>query len=139
MRYLFIFIERYLRALRGLASFLILFALCGCSGHLIHHWQETSRDYTYIDFSRNPSPYKFSGRVGGEHTTYLKVLGFKGDHFTIEMQQVGDAGFSVHGEGATVYKKDKITHVISEATDALITVEISALSYGDYVLTITPE
>lgn len=77
MRYFFIPRERYLQALLGLASFLILFTLFGCSGHLIHRWQETSRDYTYIDYSRTPSPFKFSGQVGGEHTTYVKILGLE--------------------------------------------------------------
>jgi hypothetical protein len=123
----------------GLASFLILFTLSGCTGQLIHHWQETSRDYTYIDFSRNPSPYKFSGQVGGEHITYVKVLGFKGDHFTVAMQQEGDAGFIVYGEGVTVRQRAGIAHVKTEATDSLFTIQISALSYGDYVLTITPK
>lgn len=139
MRHLFSPTKRYLQAFLGLAAFLILFTLCGCSGHLIHHWQETSRDYSYIDFARNSSPYTVSSRVGGEHITYVKILGFKGDHFTVEMQQEGNAGFIVHGEGATVSKKGKITHVLIEATDTLVMIEISALSYGDYVLTITPK
>ncbi len=125
------------RALRCLASALFILSLCGCTGHLIHQRQETSRDYTYIDFSRNPSPYRFRGRVGGEHSTFVKVLGFKGDRFTVELQQDGDAGFIVYGEGVIIQRGTAISDVIIEATDALLTVEISAYSYGDYVLTIT--
>ena len=127
------------RALRGLASFVCICSLCGCGGHLIHHWQETSRDYTYIDFSRNSSPYQFRGQVGGEHSTLVKALGFQGDRFTVEMQQEGDAGFSVYGEGVVVHRTAAMTKVLVEAKDSLFTVEISALSYGDYVLTISKE
>ncbi|OEU61455.1 MAG: hypothetical protein BA870_09030 [Desulfuromonadales bacterium C00003094] len=137
MRPTFISQDRCQRVMRWLAASLLTFTLCGCTRHLIHHWQETSRDYTYIDFSRNPSPYKFSGQVGGEHTTYLKVLGFKGDHFTIAMQQEGDAGFTVYGEGLVTRRTAMIHDVIIEGTDALLTIEISAYSYGDYVLTIS--
>ncbi len=127
------------RTIRYLASFLLIVILCGCTGHLIHHWQETSRDYTYIDFARDPSPYRFRGQVGGEHSTFVKVLGFQGDRFTVELQQDGDAGFIVYGEGVVVRRTTEITQVMTEATDALFTVEISALSYGDYLLTITKQ
>lgn len=127
------------RATPCLASILLLVSLCGCTGHLIHHWQETSRDYSYIDFSRNPSPYRFKSQVGGEHSTFVKVLGFQGDRFTVELQQNGDAGFIVYGEGVVVRRMAEITQVMTEATDALFTVEISAVSYGDYLLTITKQ
>lgn len=127
------------RALLCLACFVFICSLSGCDGHLIHHWQETSRDYTYIDFSRNSSPYKFKGQVGGEHSTFVKALGFQGDRFTVEMQQAGDAGFTVYGEGVLVHRTAAMTKVLVEAKDSLFTVEISALSYGDYVLTISKE
>ncbi len=127
------------QTIRSLTSFLLIAILCGCTGHLIHHWQETSRDYTYIDFSRNPSPYKFSGIVGGEHSTFVKVLGYHGDRFSVAMQQEGDASFNVYGEGVTLRRTGEITQVMTEATDALFTIEISAMTYGDYRLTITKQ
>ena len=126
-------------AMRWLTAALLTFTLCGCTGHLIHHWEETSRDYTYIDFSRNPSPYRFSGIVGGEHSTFVKVLGYHGDRFTVAMQQEGDASFNVYGEGVTLRQKGEITQVMTVATDALFTVEISAMTYGNYRLTITKQ
>ena len=55
------------------------------------------------------------------------------------MQQEGDAGFSVYGEGVVVHRTAAMTKVLVEAKDSLFTVEISALSYGDYVLTISKE
>ncbi len=127
------------QTIRSLAYFLLIAILCGCTGHLIHHWEETSRDYTYIDFSRDPSPYKFSGIVGGEHSTFVKVLGYHGDRFTVAMQQEGNATFNVYGEGVTLRRTGEITQVTTVATDDLFTVEISAMTYGDYLLTITKQ
>lgn len=124
------------RVFPGLGSLLLLFVLSGCADHVIYHQQKTSRDYTYIDFSRNSSPYLFRGQVGGEHMSFIKVLGFQGDRFTVTMRQSGDAGFTVYGEDACVRRSGTTAEVAIKAIDALFVIEISALSYGDYELEI---
>jgi len=98
-----------------------------------------SRDFTYVEFSRDKTPYNHQGLVGGEHSTYIKVLGFEGDCFTVEMQQKGDAGFTVFSKGGRVERDRLFYRVTVIAPSDLFTIEISALSYGDYVLTITKE
>ena len=123
---------------------LILFTLfaftAGCSNrHIIHQQVALSRDFTYVELSRNTTPYVHRGQVGGEHSTYIKVLGFYGDCFTVEMQQKGNAGFTVFSEGVRIEQHKSFYRVVVNAPSDLFTIEISALSYGDYVLTITKE
>lgn len=126
--------------LRLLALFSLIVFIAGCSNrHIIHQQATVSRDFTYVEFSRDRTPYIHQGRVGGEHSTYIKVLGFKGDCFTVEMQQEGDAGFTVFSEGGQVERERSLYRVTVIALSDLFTIEISALSYGDYVLTITKE
>lgn len=96
-----------------------------------------SQDFTYVELSRDTTPYVHRGQVGGEHSTYIKVLGFYGDGFTVEMQQEGDAGFTVFGEGVRIERDKSSYRVTVNAPSDLFTIDISALSYGDYVLTIT--
>lgn len=125
--------------LRLLALLFLFLVLCGCSRHLIYQRAETSRDFTYIDFSRNSAPYIHQGQVGGEHSTFIKVLCFEGDHFSIGMEQQGDAGFTVYGEGVRVDRDQSIYAVTIDAPETLFIVDVSAVSYGDYVLTISKE
>lgn len=115
---------------------LLLLVLSGCAEHVLYHQQGTSRDYTYIEFARNSSPYIFRGQVGGEHMTFVKVLGFQGERYTVAMRQDGDADFSVYGEGVRVLRKGATAEVEIIAIDALFEIEISALSYGDYELVV---
>lgn len=112
----------------------------GCSNrHIIHQQVALSRDFTYVEFSRDTTPYVHRGQVGGEHSTYIKVLGFEGDCFTVKMQQKGDAEFTVFSEGGQVEREKSLYRVTVNAPSDLFTIDISALSYGDYVLTITKE
>jgi hypothetical protein len=121
-----------------LVALLVLTAGCS-SRHIIHQQVAMSRDFTYIEFSRDTTPYIHRGPVGGEHSTFIKVLGFEGDCFTIEMQQKGDAGFTVFSEGGQVERDKSLYKVTINAPSDLFTIDISALSYADYVLTITKE
>ena len=132
-------INPYRSVLRFLAALFILFTLYGCARHVVHQRDETSRDFTYISFSQETSPYVHKGQVGGEHSTFVKVLGFAGDRFTVKMQQQGDAGFTVYGEGVLINRDKSIFNISVDAADTLFTVEVSALNYGDYTLTITPK
>ena len=128
------------RSLRFLILLASLAFTAGCSNrHIIYQHVALSRDFTYVELSRDTTPYVHQGQVGGEHSTYIKVLGFEGDCFTVEMQQKGDAGFTVFSEGGRVEKDRSFYRVAVNAPSDLFTIEISALSYGDYVLTITKE
>lgn len=128
------------RFLRLLVLFTLLIFTAGCSSrHIIYQQAVVSRDFTYVEFSRDSTPYIHHGQVGGEHSTYIKVLGFKGDCFTVEMQQEGDAGFTVFSEGVQVERQRSFYRVTVIALSDLFTVEISAFTYGDYVLTIIKE
>ena len=130
-------VARFLRLLILLA---LLAFTAGCSNqHIIHQQGALSRDFTYVELSRDTTPYVHQGLVGGEHSTYIKVLGFEGDCFTVEMQQKGDAGFTVFSEGGRVERDKSFYRVTVNAPSDLFTIKISALSYGDYVLTITKE
>lgn len=126
-------------AIRLLALLCLILALSGCTRHIIHQRTDTSRDYTYIEFSRSKAPYTHQGQVGGEHTTFIKVLGFEGDRFAVEMQQQGDVGFTVYGEGVRIARNMSAYSVNVDAPETFMTVEISALSYGEYILTISKE
>ncbi len=124
--------------LKLLALTALLVFIPGCSNrHIIYHQTALSRDYTYVTFSRDTAPYVHQGQVGGEHSTFIKVLGFQGDCFTIEMQQKGDAGFTVYTEGGQIEQGGSLYRVSVNALSDLFTIEISALNYGDYALTIT--
>ncbi len=130
----------FARPLRLLGLFTFLVFISGCSSrHIIHQQVALSRDFTYVEFSRDTTPYIHRGQVGGEHSTFIEVLGFEGDCFTIEMQQKGDAGFTVFSEGGQVEREKSLYRVTVNAPSDLFTIDISALSYGDYVLTITKE
>lgn len=120
--------------------FSLLVFIAGCSNrHIIHQQVALSRDFTYVEFSRDTTPYIHRGQVGGEHSSYIKVLGFEGDCFIVAMQQKGDAGFTVFSEGGRVERDKSHYKVTVIAPSDLFTIEISALSYGDYVLTIAKE
>lgn len=124
--------------LRLLIFFTLFSLITGCSNqHIIHQQVALSRDFTYVELSRDTTPYIHRGQVGGEHSTYIKVLGFYDDCFTVEMQQKGDAGFTVFGEGVRTERDKSSYRVTVNAPSDLFTIQISALSYGDYVLTIT--
>ena len=126
------------RILRLLILFTLLAFTAGCSNrHIIHQQIALSRDFTYVEFSRDKTPYIHQGQVGGEHSTYIEVLGFEGDCFTVEMQQKGDAGFTVVSEVSRVERDRSFYSVTVDAPSDLFTVRVSAISYGDYFLTIT--
>lgn len=130
----------FARPLRLLVLFTLLVFTAGCSSrHIIHQQVALSRDFTYVEFSRDTTPYVHRGQVGGEHSTYIKVLGFEGDRFTVKMQQQGDAGCTVFSEGGQVERDKSLYRVSVNAPSDLFTIRISALSYGDYILTITKE
>lgn len=55
------------------------------SNHLLKHVEALSRDYFYINLSRDTVSYKHQTIVGGEHENHYFILGFEDDIFTIKL------------------------------------------------------
>ena len=106
------------------------------SAQVIHRFEKVSRDFTYVAFSRDASPYIHKGKVGGEHSTFIRVLGFEGDVFLVKMKKTGDAGYAVYGEGVQIERQGLWKRVCVKSESALFTVDISAMTYGEYRLLI---
>jgi hypothetical protein len=77
--------------------------------HLLKHIEMLSRDYFYIDFSRDDSKYEQRSAVGGEHGTHYYILGFERDIFSI----------SIYSEDENVgyVPKDNSYKILSEHWD----------------------
>lgn len=119
-----------------------MLVLSGCApSHILHYREDVSRDFTTITFSGNSSPFRHKAQVGGEHMSFVNVLGFEGDVFLVELTaEMGDVGCSVSGEGIVVEpdpagdNKQTVTIVGGEV---LFSVGVSAYPYGEYVLQIS--
>lgn len=118
---------------------LICFLFSGCSpSHILHYKEDVSRDYTYIDFSRNPSPFQVTSFVGGEHTRYIKILGFEGDKFIVELTPAqGNTMFSISGQGFDTRQiHDGMKTVLVRDVETIISIALSAHPDGEYTLNI---
>lgn len=120
----------------------VLFSGCTPS-HVLHHHDDVSRDYTYITFSRNQSPYRLEAQVGGEHISSVTVLGFEGEIYEVELDsRVGDVDCYISGEAIDV---DRDPAMINKRTvtvlgrGCLFSVELSAHPYGEYILSISKQ
>lgn len=120
----------------------VLFTGCVPS-HVLHHHDDVSRDYTYITFSRNRSPYRLESQIGGEHVSSFRVLGFEGDIYQVEIDsRVGDVDCYISGEGIHVERDpatiNKQTVTVLER-DCVFSVALSAYPYGEYMLRISKQ
>lgn len=120
----------------------VMFTGCAPS-HVLHHYDDVSRDYTYITFTKNRSPYRLESQVGGEHISSVTVLGFEGDIYQVELDsRVGDVDCYISGKGIRVegdpdtINKQMVTVL---GRDCLFAVELSAYPYGEYTLSITKQ
>lgn len=119
-----------------------MLVLAGCAPqHILHYREAVSRDYTTITFSENSSPFRHKSQVGGEHMSFVKVLGFEGDVFIVELTSAeGDVGCHITGEDIRVERdlsggnKQTVTVLSGEV---LFSVAVSAHPYGEYVLQIS--
>lgn len=110
-----------------------------CRPHIIHSYEEVSRDYSYLEFQRNKQPCHLQGIIGGEHQTYIKVLAFAGERYSVSLKPLVDLpSFSVSGEGIEVSHSDdylqQIVTVIGEQT--FFSIEMYAYPYGKYEMVI---
>ncbi len=111
----------------------------GCRSHIIHRYEEVSRDYTYLEFYRNPQPCRLQGIIGGEHQTFINVLGFTGDRYSVSMVDKEDhPSFAVSGDGikvsGTPENNEKIVEI--EAMETFFSIAVYAHPYGEYQMTI---
>lgn len=128
----------------GHVTFILLgmLVLPGCApSHILHYREDVSRDFTTITFSGTTAPFRHKAQVGGEHMSFVNVLGFAGDVFLVELTaEMGDVGCSVSGEGIVVESdpaggnKQMVTIAGGES---LFTVALFAHPYGEYVLQIS--
>jgi hypothetical protein len=132
---------------RPLQKSCILLCLLLCTGllscsksHIIHTQEKVSRDYTYIDFVRNPDPLSLRTSVGGEHIKAVKILGFEGDKYLVEFtNHSGTVRFQVAGEGILFKKTDPNRGTIFiRDIEAIAAIETWAHPSAEYTLSITP-
>ena len=79
------------------------------------------------------------GIIGGEHQTFINILAFMGDKYSISLvQKEGDPDLGISGDGIKVLssleKNEQIVEV--EAQETFITISPWAYPYGEYQLTI---
>ncbi len=120
--------------------------LQGCAdSHVLHYREDVSRNWIYIDFSRNPHPYEIEAIVGGEHMTFYKVLGFENDEFTLTVETFKDiearVDWGITGDGINVESLpdkggEEKKRVIVDAPEVIFTVDFSAHPNGSYKLRI---
>ncbi len=122
-------------------TLILLITISGCTpSHVLHFKEDVSRDYTYIDFVRNPDPFVVRTSVGGEHIKTIKILSFEGDKFILEFtNHQGEVMFNI-SDGDAEYKRmnEFSGTIIIRNLDSLVSIETSAHPYAEYTLTITP-
>ncbi|WP_354625345.1 hypothetical protein [Psychromonas sp. MME2] len=113
--------------------------------HLLKHVKGLSRDYYYIDFSRDALSYKHKDMVGGEHEKHYLLLGFEGDRFKVVIQsESSDVGYVMPDDSYIVEsniwneKEQRMTItvvVISQQT--WVDISFSAYPFAEYQLDVS--
>ncbi|MCW8331722.1 hypothetical protein MD588_23255 [Photobacterium sp. SDRW27] len=120
--------------------------LVACApSHVIRHTEALSRDYTYIDFSRNPKPFQHQDIVGGEHESLFKVLGFQGERFSVVLKSIdGEIMYFVDGDQILISnyfdsaeQKERGEEVEIIGQDSWFIISVYAHPYAEYLLTVT--
>ena len=110
-----------------------------CRPHIIHTYEEASRDFSYLEFQRNKQPCQLKGKIGGEQQTFINVLGFAGDRYSVSLfEQVDHPSFTISGEGIKVLRsaENKQQIVEIEAMQTFFSIAVYAYPYGEYKMTI---
>ena len=128
---------------KALLLFLGVILLQGCiDSHILHQREDVSRNWIYIDFSRNPHPCEIESAVGGEHMTFYKVLGFENDEFSVTVKNLnGHVDWGIAGDGISVesfpdQSSEGKKRVIVNESEVIFTIDFSAHPYGEYKLRI---
>lgn len=110
-----------------------------CLPHIMHRAEKVSRDYTYLEFYRNTGPCRFKGIIGGEHQTFINVVGFSGDRYSVSLiEKKNEPSFSISGDGIKVSRQKRENEIIVEieAMQTFFSISPSAYPYGEYQITI---
>lgn len=110
-----------------------------CLPHIMHRAEKVSRDYTYLEFYRNTGPCRFQGVIGGEHQTFINVIGFSGDRYSVSLiDKKNETSFSISGDEIKVSRqKSENEQIIEiEAMQTFFSISPSAYPYGEYQITI---
>lgn len=117
----------------------VVFFAPDCRPHIIHRYEEVSRDYTYLEFHRDKQPCQLKGIIGGEHQTFINVLGFAGDKYSVSLfEQAEHPSFTISGEGFKVSRSAENNEQIVEieAMETFFSIEVYAYPYGKYKMII---
>lgn len=114
--------------------------LMGCSpSHVLYQIQDGKQFFTYVDFQRNHKTYELSDTVNPELLKTLKILGFEGDKYLIELSPQKDTlSFQVTGSGFDLRQcTDHMHTVLVRARESLFAVTVKGPSGTGYHLKIT--
>ncbi len=133
--------KTHLQAFRNLLILIFLpglMLLQGCAdSHILHHREDVSRNWIYIDFSTNQHPYETESAIGGEHMTFYKVLGFENDEFIVTVKNLeGRVDWGITGDGIRIESLPDAEkkRVFVDASEAIFTLDFSAHPFGRYKL-----
>ena len=122
-------------------TLVLLTTISGCTpSHILHFKKDVSRDYTYINFTRNPDPFVVRTSVGGEHIKAIKILGFEGDKFLLEFfNHIGKVNFNFSDYDTEYRRINEFSGtILIRNIDSIVSIETSAHPYAEYTLKITP-
>lgn len=102
--------------------------------------QALSRDFTYLEFARERTPFKIETEVGGEHIKTIKIIGFEGNKFLVEFTGIsGNLSYHIKGEGTEFVEISPYSGTIMiRDMEAIAGIETYAHPYAAYTLIITP-
>ena len=110
-----------------------------CRSHIIHRYELTSRDYSYLEFHRDGQPCRLQGIIGGEHQTFINVVAFIGDKYSVSLiKKKGDLDLAISGKGIKVLSSPEANEQIVEieVMETFFTISPWAYPYGEYQLII---
>jgi hypothetical protein len=120
---------------------LILFALVACSSHIITKRSGLSSDTIYVHFANDASPSVHKGYVGGEHTSLIKILAFRGEKYRIELFESA-AGVQFHvanSKDISMVKNGETVLVTINAAETLVEISLNAHPDGKYSVRISKQ
>jgi hypothetical protein len=119
---------------------LIILTLPVSAAQTLHRTEGVSRDNQWVRVDN--TPFQITSIVGGEHISHYHVLGFSGERYQLQFDSIeGDASPNFEFDGVTVESiSDTAPYsatVLVEQDALFFSISYSAISYGEYRLTIT--
>lgn len=119
--------------------FTVIF-LWGCSpSHVLYQTLGEKEAFTYLDFQRNHKTYEISDSIDSSLVKTIKVLGFAGDKYLIELSpEIDELSFEVAGSGFDIRLcTDHMNTVLIRERESLFSITVNGPSGTDYDLKIT--